>query len=990
IELPLKYKIKLEKIPILEKAASDLLIERNKLIAERDARPNITSKDYGKAIKDKEREKEAQELENAEGEDVIGEECTNIIGKTRDNFLNELSIKYLFNKVLALNGKKISLKEVENFQTTSEENINICFSTIQGLHSHLNTPRENSLTYEDFQEQKIVLISDEAHHINVETKAKVQTNTGGEITISGQISQEEKEEIANPQNVLLEFTATVDFNNPNILKKYAGRLIYDYPLKKFREDGYSKEVKVMQTDAGLFDRALQAVLLSQYRRKIFEKNKLVIKPVILFKSKTINESKVFEEEFIKGIRNLTAKKLSEISASAQDDTLKKVFEYLENNKISLENFVIELQEDFSSKKTISVNSKEESVEKQILVNTLEGFHNECRVIFAVDKLNEEAQLIGRGARYCPFKTDDFDNAYQRKYDRDIQNEMRICEELYYHSTYNPRYIQELTSVLVKTGIIPERAVEKKLFVKKDFKNTKFYKTGFLFLNEKEKYSRKDVFELPSSKYFPNLDTLDEFISQKEYLGDIKIVVSGLANQLEQPLTPDEELTIISDKVLNFATDNENKERELGKSMKDVSETNIYLDISSKPWYVFDDCFGTSEEKHFVKYIDKIYDKLQEKYDEIYLVRNERFFKLYTFEDGSSLEPDYILFLQQKNSPRSFHYQIFVEPKVILTNQAPYQQVLSHGFVVDEKGQKMSKSLGNVIDPEEIINKFGADVLRLWVVSSDFTKEIKVSTSILEKVQENYQKIRNTLRFLLGNLTNLPPELKSEKDLEKNLSLVDYYTLHQLEKLVKESEQNYTKYNFTPIYSSLLNFCINDLSSFYLDISKDNLYCDPISSPRRKQIITTFYYLLGGLLKVISPILPYLAEEIYQNIPFQFGFAGQESVYLANFSFTIDFPNNFEKKLEIINNLFFPLRQDIFQALEKARQEKTITANNQAKLTIYLKKKEQLDYSELNLVELLGVAELKFQEKSKEKMHEGKLCFVYVEKTEKERCLRCRS
>lgn len=122
---------------------------------------------------------------------------TNIIGKTRDNFLNELSIKYLFNKVLALNGKKISLKEVENFQTTSEESINICFSTIQGLHSHLNTPRENSLTYEDFQGQKIVLISDEAHHINVETKAKVQTNTGGEITVSGQISQEEKEEIVS-------------------------------------------------------------------------------------------------------------------------------------------------------------------------------------------------------------------------------------------------------------------------------------------------------------------------------------------------------------------------------------------------------------------------------------------------------------------------------------------------------------------------------------------------------------------------------------------------------------------------------------------------------------------------------------------------------------------------------------------------------------------------------------------------------------------------
>jgi len=176
----------------------------------------------------------------------------------------------------------------------------------------------------------------------------------------------------------------------------------------------------------------------------------------------------------------------------------------------------------------------------------------------------------------------------------------------------------------------------------------------------------------------------------------------------------------------------------------------------------------------------------------------------------------------------------------------------------------------------------------------------------------------------------------------------------------------------------------------LDISKDSLYCDPISSPRRKQIITTFYYLLKGLLKVISPILPYLAEEVYQNIPFQFGFAGQESVHLANLSFTIDFPKNFEKKLEIINNSFLPLRQDAFQALEKARQEKIIAANNQAKLTICLKKKQPLDYSELNLIELLGVSELKFQEKSEEKMQEGKLCFVYVEKTEKERCLSCRN
>ncbi|CAJ0826990.1 10608_t:CDS:10 [Entrophospora sp. SA101] len=256
--------------------------------------------------------------------------------------------------------------------------------------------------------------------------------------------------------------------------------------------------------------------------------------------------------------------------------------------------------------------------------------------------------------------------------------------------------------------------------------------------------------------------------------------------------------------------------------------------------------------------------------------------------------------------------------VILANQAPYQQVLSHGFVVDEKGHKMSKSL---------------------VISSDFTKEVKVSIPILEKVQESYQKIRNTLRFLLGNLANLPPEIKSEKDLETNLNSVDYHILHKLERLVAESQKNYNEYNFNPVYSSLLNFCINDLSSFYFEISKDSLYCDSLYSPRRKQIITTLYYLLQGLLKIIVPILPYLAEEIYQNTPFQFGFAGQESIQLVNYHWNLPLSLASKKKSELINVFFLPLRQEIYQSLEQARQEKIIATNSQAHLIIYLKEEK---------------------------------------------------
>jgi type III restriction enzyme len=722
---------------------------------------------------------------------------TNIIDKTRDNFFNDSSIKFLFNKNIAFGDKKIALKEVNNFQAGNDDCINICFSTIQGLHTRLTNPQENSLTYDDFQDKKIVLISDEAHHINVETKAGLRTDVFGGVAINGQVSKEEAEEIiswestvnrifnANPQNVLLEFTATVDFTNTNIAKKYAERLVFDYPLKQFRIDGYSKDVKVLQADADLFDRALQAILLSQYRRKIFEKNKQVIKPVLLFKSKTINDSKDFQEEFIKGIETLSVKKLASIKANAKDEVLVKMFEYFDAQKITLENLVSELREDFSAEKTISVNSKEESEEKQLAINTLEAPNNEYRAVFAVDKLNEgwdvlnlfdivrlydtrdaknnkpgettikEAQLIGRGARYCPFKLSDTDQASKRKFDTDIANEMRICEELYYHSTYNPKYIQELNSALVKTGIIADKTVKRDFKIKDDFKESKFYKSGMLFLNEQEKYTREDVFGLPSSvrdtlykvslrtgfnlssglfeeqtkkgvskiekdfsikdfnktvvkkaiyklefysfsnlrKYFPNLDSIDDFIEDKSYLGGIKMTISGLESQVTN-LSPEDVLDAvlqvlekvsagvsgdkieykgskefkpymikdkISEKVLNF-TENESEDKEFGKSINNAQETSIYLDLSNKSWYVFNDCFGTSEEKYFVKYIDKIYNQLREKYDEVYLVRNERFFKLYNFDDGRPLEPDFVLFLYQKAKPKSLHYQVFVEPK----------------------------------------------------------------------------------------------------------------------------------------------------------------------------------------------------------------------------------------------------------------------------------------------------------------------------------------
>src|SRR5690606_15648743 len=159
------------------------------------------------------------------------------------------------------------------------------------------------------------------------------------------------------------------------------------------------------------------------------------------------------------------------------------------------------------------------------------------------------------------------------------------------------------------------------------------------------------------------------------------------------------------------------------------------------------------------------------------------------------------------------------------------------------------------------------------------------------------------------------KLTEEKHLEKELSLIDYYVIDKLEKLMLESQKNYEQYSFNSIYSSLLNFCINDLSSFYFEISKDSLYCDSFDSQRRKQIITTLYYLLQGLLKIISPALPYLAEEVYQHIPFRFGFASSKSIFLSNHSQNIPFLPNGEKKINLIDSFFLPFRQAVYQALE---------------------------------------------------------------------------
>ena len=712
---------------------------------------------------------------------------SNIIEKTKDNFLNSLSSKYLFNETLSIADKQITIKVVDNFETANQEDINIVFSTIQGLHSRLNTPKENALTYEDFEDKKIVLLSDEAHHINAETKKGKKTKDEVESILSWE-GTVNKIFNSNLDNLLLEFTATADIEHPEVRKKYNDKLLFDYPLKQFRKDKYSKEVQLLQAELNQFERALQAVILNQYRRKVFEKNKINIKPVMLLKSKTIGESKSFFTEFVDGINNLTPATLNKIRNNATNPIIERIFNYFDTQNITISNLILELKGDFSEDKCISVNSKDDSVEKQLIVNSLEDIDNEYRAIFAVDKLNEgwdvlnlfdivrlyntrdadhksgkvgkttmsEAQLIGRGARYCPFRLDDTQSLFQRKYDDDIENELRICEELYYHSAHNPKYISELNKALEQIGMKSIKTVQKRLYVKDSFKDTDMFKNGVLYLNKQTVYDRLDILELDKTikdkiynkkfltgfssvskvfsndlqmnvqkanqihsiknfafhiqrkalnklpfyrfsnlqKYFPHLKSASEFLTSDKYALNIKVELEGTIEQVQSPSNEmilealvkvfDEiaktipqgsvsfkgtkefepqgiKYTFEKEKVLNISV-NEDGDQEYGLGQTETTNQDLFIDLSTEDWYVFNDNYGTSEEKYLVKYIKQAYISLSKKYDEIYLIRNEKHFKLYTFEEGQALEPDFVLILKKKESSKSIIHQMFIEPK----------------------------------------------------------------------------------------------------------------------------------------------------------------------------------------------------------------------------------------------------------------------------------------------------------------------------------------
>ncbi len=264
--------------------------------------------------------------------------------------------------------------------------------------------------------------------------------------------------------------------------------------------------------------------------------------------------------------------------------------------------------------------------------------------------------------------------------------------------------------------------------------------------------------------------------------------------------------------------------------------------------------------------------------------------------------------------------------------APYRTVLTHGFVVDGSGRKMSKSLGNIIAPEEIIDKYGAEILRLWVTYEDFRNDIKISKEILLRVVETYRRIRNTLRFLHANIYDFDP--KKDSVPYEELSFVDKWILSRLNDVISRCLHAYNDYTFHVIYHTVLNFCAVDLSALYLDIVKDRLYVERKDSPKRRATQTAIYTILISLVKLIAPVLSTTSEEMWLHLRRS---VEEESVFLSQFPQPEAKYKNPE--IERIWERILKIREEVNKRIEKKRNEKAVGHSLDAKVTLFLEKED---------------------------------------------------
>ncbi|MEE9315687.1 MAG: isoleucine--tRNA ligase [bacterium] len=354
-----------------------------------------------------------------------------------------------------------------------------------------------------------------------------------------------------------------------------------------------------------------------------------------------------------------------------------------------------------------------------------------------------------------------------------------------------------------------------------------------------------------------------------------------------------------------------------------------------------------------------------------------------------------LYLEGSDQHRGW-FQASLIPAIALEKKPPFKSVLTHGFVVDGEGRKMSKSTGNVIAPQKIIEKYGAEILRLWVASEDYREDIRISSEILGHLVDGYRRIRNTFRFLLGNLNDFNI---SKKVKYKEMSEIDQWVLHRLQELISQVVDDYESFELHRVYKAIHNFCTTELSSFYLDVLKDRLYTFDRNSLPRRSAQTVLYELVVSLIKLTAPILPHTAEEAWQMIPE----VKEVSVFLTNLPGVEKkyWNERLAKKWEKI----LLLRKSVMKVLEIARKEKIIGSSLGAEVDLYTQEKKlatllrnyQRDWNETLIVsevkilqEMPSVSSGIVKDKSEVMMRSEEMSELYirVRRAPGKKCVRC--
>ena len=345
-------------------------------------------------------------------------------------------------------------------------------------------------------------------------------------------------------------------------------------------------------------------------------------------------------------------------------------------------------------------------------------------------------------------------------------------------------------------------------------------------------------------------------------------------------------------------------------------------------------------------------------------------------------PDADMYLEGSDQYRGW-FQSSLLTSVATKGKAPYKEVVTHGYTVDEKGNKMSKSVGNVIAPQEIIKQYGADILRLWVLASDYTSDISISKGIMKQVSEVYRKLRNTARYILGNIFDFDVEKPvAYKDLQE----IDKWALTKLNRLIEDCTSSYDKYEFNSAYRALNQFCVVDMSSFYLDIIKDRLYTSKADSVERRAAQTTMYEILSALVRIMAPMTCFTAEEIWKYMPHRKG-ENLESVMLNFYPKTHKEWENEELERKWAKLIGY--REEISKALEVARANKEIGLSLEAKVEIFAEGEDYrfLAGKEELLKEICIVSDVKISENRRNEDEEVGIG-VKVSKADGEKCERC--